>query len=102
MQEIALTPSNVVCIPLDPQARLRAALRMLETRLHQQRESVVAWRESMTELSGAMQDLRDSAEACQRSLAALGARARGAREVAAELDRNASRLFDASAALGGS
>ena len=96
MQEVSLPSATVVRIPVDPQARLRAALRMLETRLGQQRASIVAWRENMAELSDVIRDLRDNAEACRRDLDELAARVTNAHQVSSALDHDLDRVLDAS------
>ena len=96
MPEVPPPSSVIVRIPVDPQARLRAALRMIETRLDQQRASILAWRESMAELSGVIRDLRDNAAACQRELDGLASRVVLARDITTELDCNLDRLLEAS------
>lgn len=101
MQEVSPPSSRIVRIPVDPQARLCAALRMLETRLDQQRAGILAWRAAMAELAGVMRDLRNSAEACRRELDGLAARVVNAHEVTRELDRDPDRLLDVSAAVHG-
>ncbi len=95
MQEVSLPSATVVRIPVDPQARLRAALRMLETRLDQQRASIVAWRENMAELSDVIRDLRDNAEACRRNLDELTSRVMNVHQVTGELDHDLDRVLDA-------
>ncbi len=99
MPEVSPSSSTIVRIPVDPQARLRAALRMLETRLDQQRASILAWRDSMAELSGVIRDLRDSAATCQRELDGLASRVMLARDITMELDGNLNRLLAAPVGL---
>lgn len=95
MQEVSLPSAAIVRIPVDPQARLRAALRMLETRLGQQRASIVAWRENMAELSDVIRNLRDNAEACRRDLDELATRVMNVHQVSVALDHDLDRVLDA-------
>ena len=66
--------AEIVRIPLDPQVRLRAALRMLETRLDQQRASIARWQSELSTLHALSRSLLEGAEACQRSVDDLAGR----------------------------
>jgi chromosome segregation ATPase len=96
MQEASPPSADIVRIPLDPQVRLRAALRMLETRLDQQRAGIAVWREEMVNLSNVIRELRDNVETWQHGLDGLASQVATARETAVELDHNVDRLLDAS------
>ena len=89
--------AEVVRIPVDPAARLRAALRMLDTKLAEQGKVMSDWRENADTLALATRDLADSLRSCQRNLDALDVKLAGARAAAIELERTANRLVDASA-----
>jgi uncharacterized coiled-coil protein SlyX len=87
--------AGVVRIPVDPAARLRAALRMLETRLAEQREVLSAWRQDAATLSLTVRNLSDSLASCQKELDALDAKVAVAKVAALDLERTLDRLLDA-------
>ncbi len=89
MQEAPRRSAEIVRIPLDPQARLRAALRMLETRLDQQRACLATWRDELSNLYVLSRNLQEGAEACQRSVDQLAGRIAAAQLVAAASERSA-------------
>ncbi len=95
MAEDTSRSAEIVRIPLDPQARLRGALRMLETRLDQQRASIATWRDALGGLRVVSRELREGAEACQISVDQLAGRLTEARRAVATLDRTADRLAEA-------
>ena len=95
MAEAPLRSAEIVHIPLDPQARLRAALRMLETRLEAQRACLATWRDELSNLSALSRGLLEGAEACQRSVDDLAGRIADARQAAATSHRTAARLIEA-------
>ena len=95
MPEAPLRSAEIVRIPLDPQARLRAALRMLETRLEEQRSCIASWRDELSNLSALSRNLLEGAEACQRSVDDLASRIAGAQLVAATSDRTAGQPVEA-------
>ena len=95
MQEAPRRSAEITRIPLDPQARLRAALRMLETRLDQQRACIAAWRAELSSLCSIGRKLQESSQACERSVDGLPGCLDEARQATAALHRNADRLVEA-------
>ncbi len=95
MQEAPFRSADIVRIPLDPQARLRAALRALEASFEQQRACIATWRDQLSSLRALSRDLQDRAAACQRSVDDLEGRIAAARLAAATLNENADRLAEA-------
>ncbi len=92
----AFTPSaGVVRIPVDPAARLRAALRMLATRLAEQHEVMSSWRENAATLSLTMRSLTDTLASCQKELGALDAKITVAKVASLDLERASDRLLEA-------
>ncbi len=91
MQEAPRRSAEIVRIPLDPHARLRGALRMLQTRLDQQRASLATWQDELSNLCALSRNLQEGAEACQRSADDLAGRIAAAQLLAAASDRSADR-----------
>jgi len=75
--------AEVIQLPLDPQVRLRASLRMLQTRLEQQQESMQAWRDSLLRLGTSLRELSREAQLCHDRFAAIGTTAPSAEITAA-------------------
>ena len=98
MSEALLRSAEIVRIPLDPQARLRAALRMLEARLDAQRACIASWRDELSSLSALSRGLLESAEACQRSVDDLAGRFGDVHRAAATSHRTVDRPIQATTA----
>ncbi len=92
MEEALQSSAEIVRIPLEPAARLRAAVRMLSIRLAEQGEVISNWRADADALALATRDLATSLKSCQRNLDALGVKLAAARAAGLELERTADRL----------
>ncbi|WP_428375833.1 hypothetical protein [Lichenicoccus sp.] len=89
MQQPASSSAEIVRIPVSAEARLLAALRMLETRLAEQRTAVAAWRDEIGRLSALLQTVGTGAQAVQQDLGVM----------AADLDRSRSLCLETAAGL---
>ncbi len=64
----ALPSAAIVRIPVPPQARLLAAVRMLERRLEEQRVAVAAWRDEVAKLAELMASVAETAKSADDQL----------------------------------
>ena len=98
MQQPASSSAGIVRIPVSPQARLRAALRMLDTRLAEQRGAVAAWHDELSRLSTLLRNIGTEAQAVQQDLVAMAASLAESRGTCLDAIRHADALTDGSLA----
>lgn len=94
MQQSVSSSAEIVRIPVSPEARLLAALRMLETRLTEQRAAIEAWRGEMAKLAGLVGSIDAGARGVQQDLGLMGARLGASRAACLRAESRAGALVD--------
>nr|WP_321983466.1 hypothetical protein [uncultured Lichenicoccus sp.] len=94
MQQPARSSAEIIRIPVDPQARLLAALRMLETRLAEQRAAVAAWCDELARLAEQLRGIGTQARAVHEDLGTMNTSLAQSRASCHEATRRADRLLD--------
>jgi chromosome segregation ATPase len=90
--EAAPQTAAVIAFPVNPETRLRVALRNLDAALAEQRQAVAAFRKELAALGGAVSQLEDSAVELRERLSDAAAETERAREASAQLMRTANEM----------